>query len=60
MEVDEMDRTWILVIAIVLFIAILLSYRWIIKRKHAINYVLEKSYEEKIREINNALDLNLI
>lgn len=55
-----MDRTWILVIAIVLFIAILLSYRWIIKRKHAINYVLEKSYEEKIREINNALDLNLI
>ncbi|WP_195940132.1 DUF4474 domain-containing protein [Romboutsia sp. 1001713B170131_170501_G6] len=49
-----MELKWIIVIIIILS---LLLYRWIIQRKQAINNVLERSDEEKIKDINNALEL---
>lgn len=49
-----MELKWIIVIIIILP---LLLYRWIIQRKRAINDVIQKSDEEKIKEINDALEL---
>ena len=50
-----MELKWNIVIIII--ILALLLYRWIIQRKQVINNVLQRSDEEKIKDINNALDL---
>lgn len=50
-----MDIKWIIVIIII--ILALFLYRWIIQRKQAINNVLQRSDEEKIKDINNVLEL---
>ncbi len=52
-----MNKMWILVIAIILFIVIIILYRWTIHRKQAIDDVLNTSDENKIKEINDALDI---
>lgn len=50
-----MELKWTIVIIII--ILALLLYRWIIQRKQVINNVLQRSDEEKIKDINNALEL---
>ena len=50
-----MELEWIIVIIII--ILALLLYRWIIQRKEAINNVLKRTDEEKIKDINDALEL---
>ena len=45
------------IIFIIIIILILLLYRWIIQRKEAIDNVLQRTDEEKIKDINDALDI---
>lgn len=45
------------IIFIIIIILILLLYRWIIQRKEAIDNVLQRTDEEKIKDINDALEL---
>ena len=50
-----MEKECIIFIIIIIFI--LLLYRWIIQRKEAIDNVLKRTDEEKIKDINDALEL---
>ena len=50
-----MEKECIIFIIIIIFI--LLLYRWIIQRKEAIDNVLQRTDEEKIKDINDALEL---
>ena len=50
-----MEKECIIFIIIIIFI--LLLYRWIIQRKEAIDNVLQRTDEEKIKDINDALDI---
>ncbi len=52
-----MDEIRILVIVVFIAIALLLIYRWTVKRKQAVNNVLGRTDEEKISIINNALEI---
>ena len=45
------------IIFIIIIILVLLLYRWIIQRKEAIDNVLQRTDEEKIKDINDALEL---
>ena len=45
------------IIFIIIIILVLLLYRWIIQRKEAIDNVLKRTDEEKIKDINDALEL---
>ena len=45
------------IIFIIIIILVLLLYRWIIQRKEAIDNVLQRTDEEKIKDINDALDI---
>lgn len=50
-----MEKECIIFIIIIIFV--LLLYRWIIQRKEAIDNVLKRTDEEKIKDINDALDI---
>lgn len=50
-----MEKECIIFIIIIIFV--LLLYRWIIQRKEAIDNVLQRTDEEKIKDINDALDI---
>ena len=45
------------IIFIIIIILVLILYRWIIQRKEAIDNVLQRTDEEKIKDINDALEL---
>lgn len=45
------------IIFIIIIILVLLLYRWTIQRKEAIDNVLKRTDEEKIKDINDALEL---
>ena len=50
-----MEQNWI--IAIIIIILVPLLYKWLVQRKQAINSVLQRTDEEKIKDINDALNL---
>lgn len=52
-----MEKEYIILIIISIIILVLLLYRWIVVRKEAINKVLQRTDEEKIKDINDALEI---
>lgn len=50
-----MNEIWIIAITILIVISLPII-KFLLQRKKAVNYVLEKSDEEKIKELNNALE----